>query len=676
MEASTTPVISPSGGAKPWIGKVFLLAIPLVLGLGAWLTYSAYVQAQDKAFNDDYATVRDLVRNNATSVEGSVARISEALVGLAEAARAQPDMSAATFASLSDALIARYPAVQSLGLAAATSDAKTSIVTERNWLGELVPAEARPRYMPIRQFYAASAPTPASSAASTPTAAAPTASTAPASATTAALAASANPFIGFDALSSEPIAQALSQAEKTGAALSYTSLQKGATLFVTRVRGNTPGSAPGNDRYILSEVNISQLLSSSAQQKDADVQVLDNSDSAGSLLLYTSLAQASNAAQDRFTQITTQRRLEQTTQVKVLDKTWGVNLRPLPSLFGQRDNPGIAVAALGTIATLLSTLLLYSLISRNAKVQREVDNKTLELDTAYRKIREKEIVSMQTEKMSALGQMIAGVAHEINTPLGFVTSNVQTMQDDFDRYLTRLEDSSAVLAELRRWNQMSLEERKAWFNRAMEHGDKLDKGIARGQRPKNQELTSETVEGLDRISELVVSLKDFSRVDRAAVDDVDIHHCISRTLNIARNQIKHKANVVTEFADLPHVRCNPSQINQVLLNLISNGAQAIEGFGEITITTSVKDEEIRVDVADNGQGMTEEVMKKVFEPFFTTKDVGKGTGLGLAISDRIVKEHGGKLWVDSQVGVGTKFSFTLPIKGISAADAAQLEAAV
>jgi signal transduction histidine kinase len=377
---------------------------------------------------------------------------------------------------------------------------------------------------------------------------------------------------------------------------------------------------------------------------------------------------------DRFSDLTTLRRLEQTTQVKVLDKVWGVNLRPLASLFGQREDAGRNIAILGTIATLLSAYLLYTLLSRNARVQKEVDLKTIELDGAYQKIREKELISMQTEKMSALGQMIAGVAHEINTPLGFVTSNVQIMQEDFDRYLTRLENSAALLGELRQWQQFDTAQKNAWYARAVAQADTLDKGIARRQRPKNVELTGETVEGLERISELVSSLKDFSRVDRTPIDDVDLHHCITRTLNVARNQIKNKAEVVTVFGDLPHVRCNPSQVNQVLLNLISNAAQAIPEFGKITITTVARNSEVQIDVKDNGAGMPEDVRAKVFEPFFTTKDVGKGTGLGLAISDKIIKDHGGKLWVESQVGVGTQFSFTLPIRGTAPSTSEEVQA--
>lgn len=673
MDTPQTPAIIAASSAKPLMGRLFMLSIPLVVALGAWVTLTAYRQAQETAFNNDYATVRDLVRNNATAVDGTVARINEALVGLAEAAHAQPDMSTATFASLSDALMARYPAVQSLGLAqAAVANTTATPVTEKNWLGDLVPAENRPQYMPLRLLRNAS---DASTATKTVTASvtpnpSATAFTTVAPSITATLASAANPLLGFDLLSSEPIEQALKQASKTGNALSYTALQKGLALFVTRVRG------AGNvgDRYIVSEINIAQLLSSRANQADADVQVLDVSQPSGNFLLYSSLVQTQNVTVDRFTNLNEQRRLEQTADLKVLDKVWGVNLRPLPNLFAQRENPGRNIALLGTVATFLSALFLYSLLSRNARVQREVDEKSQELDGAYRKIREKEIVSMQTEKMSALGQMIAGVAHEINTPLGFVTSNVQTMQDDFDRYLTRLEDSAGVLGEMRQWSHMDNEQKKAWYQRALAHTETLNKGIERGQRPKNTELTGETIEGLERISELVSSLKDFSRVDRAPVDDVDIHHCITRTLNIARNQIKHKANVVNQFGKLPNVRCNPSQINQVLLNLISNAAQAIPNFGEITITTALQGDSVRIEVEDNGAGMSEEVKNKVFEPFFTTKDVGKGTGLGLAISDRIIKDHGGKLWVDSQVGVGTKFSFTLPIQGAQAPATAETAA--
>jgi signal transduction histidine kinase len=624
---------------------LYSFAVALVLAMGSALTWLAYQQAQERAFNTHYATVSDLLRNNTTAVDAAVGRIAEALNGLAEASYAQPDMSPATFSSLSNALMARHPAIQSISLAQSSNRAEPDLaITEKNWLGDTVPAATRSSYLPIRMMQSA--------AQSTPTAQ-PSADNALQTTTLKAA------WLGFDLLSIEPIAQAVAQASRTGRALSYTGLRPDLTLFVMQVRSQNQNAG----RYVVSEIDIARLLSLNATSSGADVQILDTSEPAGQRLLHSSLATTSNDGIDRFANLGLQRRLEQTADLKVLDKAWSVNLRPQPSLFENQASPERNVAILGGVATLLSAFLLYNLISRNTRIQQEVDSKTRELDRAFQKIRDQDMVSMQTEKMSSLGQMIAGIAHEINTPLGFVTSNVQTMQDEFDRYLTRLEDNAGVLGELRQWSQLDQAQKQAWYERALAQAQLLETSLQRGLRPKNLELTDETIEGLGRINELVAALKDFSRVDRSAEDDVDLHHCISRTLTIARNETKHKAEVITHFGELPLVRCNPSQINQVLLNLINNAAQAIENFGKITITTALEGEFARIVVEDNGSGMSEEVMRRAFEPFYSTKQAGKGTGLGLAISEKIVKDHGGSLEIASQLGVGSAFTLRLPIQG-------------
>lgn len=176
-----------------------------------------------------------------------------------------------------------------------------------------------------------------------------------------------------------------------------------------------------------------------------------------------------------------------------------------------------------------------------------------------------------------------------------------------------------------------------------------------------QELLQASLSGLDQIREMVLSLKDFSRLDRKKVDRVNLNDGLESTLSIAHNSLKYKAKVIKYYGDIPLVTCAPSQINQVFLNLLVNAAQAIEGEGTITITTRVKGKHVEVAITDTGKGIPDDVLPRIFEPFFTTKEVGEGTGLGLAISYQIVEQHGGTLTVESAVGHGTCFTVSLPV---------------
>jgi signal transduction histidine kinase len=159
---------------------------------------------------------------------------------------------------------------------------------------------------------------------------------------------------------------------------------------------------------------------------------------------------------------------------------------------------------------------------------------------------------------------------------------------------------------------------------------------------------------------MALSLKDFSRLDRAPVAKYDVNEGLDRTLLIAKNALKHKVEIIKQYGEVGKITCSPSQINQVFLNLITNAAQAIEEQGDIAITTSQDDESVRITVADNGCGIPEHILEKIRDPFFTTKQVGEGTGLGLAIVEKIINSHGGKLHIESEVGKGSAFTVVLP----------------
>ena len=251
---------------------------------------------------------------------------------------------------------------------------------------------------------------------------------------------------------------------------------------------------------------------------------------------------------------------------------------------------------------------------------------------------------MQSEKLASLGEMAAGVAHEINNPVGYVSSNLTTLQN----YLTVYEEVLNAPAS----DEAALLELKKKVNFTFIRNDVRN-------------LVSETQEGVERVKTIIKDLKDYARTNSSASYlPSDIHLGLKSTLNIANNQIKNRATIHLDLGDLPLVECAASQINQVLLNLIVNAAQSIpdEKEGLITIRTSSDDISVFIEVKDNGQGMSEDTLQKVFDPFFTTKDPGKGTGLGLSVSQKIIQDHGGSLTASSAVGVGSIFKISLPIK--------------
>ena len=253
--------------------------------------------------------------------------------------------------------------------------------------------------------------------------------------------------------------------------------------------------------------------------------------------------------------------------------------------------------------------------------------------------------------MASIGQLAAGVAHEINNPMGFITSNLGTLA----RYQQKLFEYQQTLE-----NFLDEAGNEAIKQRAFEQRKKLKIDYLRDDI---DDLLSESKEGAERVRDIVQNLKGFSRVDQAEYANVDLNDCLDKTLSIAANEIKYKAQVEKDYGALPLISCFPQQLNQVFLNLLVNAAQAIEGKGVICISTHDLGEWVQIDITDNGSGIPAENLEKIFEPFFTTKEVGKGTGLGMSISYEIIQKHGGDIQVASEVGQGTTFSITLPVIG-------------
>ncbi|WP_051361896.1 ATP-binding protein [Solimonas soli] len=286
-----------------------------------------------------------------------------------------------------------------------------------------------------------------------------------------------------------------------------------------------------------------------------------------------------------------------------------------------------------------------------AALQRRVDD-------AYAALKASQAQLVQSEKMASLGQMVAGVAHEINTPLGYVRNNVEMIRDLFEDGVGALAEHQTLLDLL---TSETLDEATlaAQIASCQARGASLaDAGLVADTRA----LFRDTLHGVDTIKDLVVNLRNFSRLDQARTADVSLNDCLEQTLVIAHNAIKHRVEVIKRYdAALPPARCSPSQINQVLLNIINNAAQAIDGDGgKLLLKTEADDHWVRVHIQDNGRGIAPEHLAKIFDPFFTTKPVGQGTGLGLSISQQIVHAHGGTLHVVSRLGQGTKFVISLP----------------
>lgn len=296
-------------------------------------------------------------------------------------------------------------------------------------------------------------------------------------------------------------------------------------------------------------------------------------------------------------------------------------------------------------------LSMVSLALSNIQLHIEQRRRLHELHQLNQQLENAQNHLLQSEKMASIGQLAAGVAHEINNPIGYVYSNLGTLEkyvQDTLAMLALYEQAEALISDVDMREKLKAAR------------EKLDIAFLREDLGN---LMSESKDGITRVKQIVQNLKDFSHVDTA--DEwhlADLHQGLDSTLNIVNNEIKYKAEVVKEYGDLPEVECLPSQLNQVFMNLLVNAAHAIEERGTITIRTGRKGDEVWVEIADTGKGIAPENLMKIFDPFFTTKPIGQGTGLGLSLSYGIVKKHGGRIEVESEIGRGTTFRVWLPVR--------------
>ncbi|SJN55539.1 Sensor protein ZraS [Vibrio ruber DSM 16370] len=295
------------------------------------------------------------------------------------------------------------------------------------------------------------------------------------------------------------------------------------------------------------------------------------------------------------------------------------------------------------------TVELESALRENERINRDLTREREEQRKLINKLEDAHNQLLQSEKLASIGQLAAGVAHEVNNPIGFVNSNLDMLKSYVEQLLALHDQYAQYEADLP-------PEAIAQLN-TYKHNIDIDY-----LRTDIVTLVNESIDGVARVRRIVQDLRDFSRPGNSEWQTTDIHTCIDSTLNVVWNEIKFKAEVIRKYGTLPPIECLPSQLNQVFLNLLVNAVQAIPEWGTIIIQTSVEQEQVVITVGDNGVGIDENIISHIFDPFFTTKPVGKGTGLGLSVTYGIIEKHGGHIEVDSIPGKGSTFIIHLPIK--------------
>lgn len=300
--------------------------------------------------------------------------------------------------------------------------------------------------------------------------------------------------------------------------------------------------------------------------------------------------------------------------------------------------------------------LISELEQANHSLEEKIKERTADIERAYQELKSKDAQILNQEKMASIGLLAAGIAHEINNPIGFINSNLDVLGEyvaDIETFTRHLERGAQSLRDL---------------HIPQEGIAVLDEASRLKEELKVEEvfldlgnLLNESKGGIGRVKKIVSDLRNFSHADENKVEEANLNEGIESTLSIVWNEIKYRTKVIKSYGNLPLIRCYPQQLNQVFMNLLVNAAQAIETKGEIRITTHHDAEHVYVEISDAGTGISPENLKHIFEPFFTTKGVGKGTGLGLSIVYSIIEKHKGDIQVKSTLGKGTTFTIKLPI---------------
>ena len=310
-----------------------------------------------------------------------------------------------------------------------------------------------------------------------------------------------------------------------------------------------------------------------------------------------------------------------------------------------RDGNGAPLEVIGSLTDITARKSVEESLARSSEVQRQL---VIRLQQSHEQL-------LQAEKMASIGQLAAGIAHEINNPIGFVNSNMGTLKaylatlfqliQEYDDSVAAHAPAPALLARIAALRGQA--------DLAFLQQDAAD-------------LVRESMDGLRRIKDIVQSLREFALVGENEWQVVDLHHGLDSTLGVLAGELRGKATVEKYYGELPPITCMPNQLNQVFMNLLINACQAIAGQGVITLRTGVEDNVAWVAIGDSGDGIAPENLGRIFDPFFTTKPVGTGTGLGLSLSYGIVTRHGGRLEVASTPGAGSTFTIRLPLSGPAA----------
>lgn len=302
----------------------------------------------------------------------------------------------------------------------------------------------------------------------------------------------------------------------------------------------------------------------------------------------------------------------------------------------------------------LNQTLERRILDRTRKLESlnsELEGQRRELERAYEDLKVNQSTILHQDKMASIGQLAAGVAHDINNPIGFVTNNL----GELEQYLKDISQFIGFQAEI--IEKLRPDDKVLELVAAKRKELHIDEAV-----DDLDDIIQESLEGTRRVQGIVQNLRKFSRIDEDEYELVDIHECLDSTVTISSNELRYKADVIRHYGNLPKIYCYPGQLNQVFMNLLINAAHAMDDYGQIEIATWQQSGSVFIRFVDTGSGISEEVQGRIFEPFFTTKDVGTGTGLGLSIAYDIIQKHAGDIWVDSEPGQGTSFTIRLPAR--------------
>ncbi len=311
------------------------------------------------------------------------------------------------------------------------------------------------------------------------------------------------------------------------------------------------------------------------------------------------------------------------------------------------DEIGILAKAFNYMAEKLDEL--YTSMEKKVNERtKEISGKNEELNKAYQELKDAQSLLVHNEKMRSLGELVAGVAHELNNPINFIYGN-----------MTHLKEYSNNLIEIiSKYEQTHNSCDKKILKEIESYKQDIDYEFLKDDI---LELIKSCTDGAERSKQIVLDLKDFSRLDQSNIKEIDVNESIDSTLNILKNKYKDRVDVIKEYGNIPKLECYAGQMNQVFMNILDNAAQAVEDTGCIWIRTRHIDNNIIIEFEDSGQGIEQSILNQIFDPFFTTKPVGSGSGLGLSITYKIIKSHNGDINVESEMGKGTKFTVTIPL---------------